>query len=74
MDKVLAIQDDPSSDPQHPCKKSGLIACFCSLSTIGRGRRIAGSPFIISVAEIVTIRFSETVSHKTKWKTTGKGT
>lgn len=72
--KCCLYKYDPSSDPQHPCKKSGLIPCSFHLSTSNRDGRIARSSFRTSVAEMVTIRFSEMVSQKTKWKLTRKGT
>lgn len=72
--KCWLYKYDPSSDPQHPRKKSGLIPCSFCLSTNNRDRRTARSPFRTSVAEMVTIRFSEMVAQKTKWKLTGKGT
>lgn len=56
LSTVFAVQEDPGSDPQSPCK--GWVYCCMSVAA-GMGLAEMGPHQPLSVAERVNPRFSE---------------
>lgn len=64
--RVLCKHKDPSSDPQHSCKRPGCGAYLVTLGLGRQGQEAPGANWPTNLAELINFRFSKSCLGKKK--------